>query len=100
MTHRKISQISDWLRKMAFAETERKFEKISTSVTTYLENLPYGNGTDLMELRRFANDRSTYAKYKLREIRGNRGLISSTTSEQNHSSVLVHLNNGEKHGNK
>ncbi len=47
----------------------------------------------------FADCRGTFASYCLADIPGNRGLHGNACSEQNHSSVLCYLNDGNKQGN-
>ena len=51
------------------------------------------------QLRKFYNERSMYASHKLSKKRGTRGCHGSSISESNHSSVLVHLNEGDRYGN-
>ena len=50
-----------------------------------------------MQLDIFTKDRGTYAAYNLIAKRGNNGYHNFACSEQNHSSLLVHLNDGHKH---
>ena len=48
-------------------------------------------------LLNYAQDRDTYAFYRLEQLKGTRGQRGSAPSEQNHSSMLlVHLNYGGK----
>ncbi len=47
----------------------------------------------------FADRHGTFASYCLADIPGNRGLHGNACSEQNHSSVLCYLNDGNKQGN-
>ena len=84
---------------MAFSKTENEFEEHLRSAQASLENLTRRDATAEEELRKFADYRAHYATYKLMTIRGWRGLRSSTASEQNHSSVLSHLYDGNKKGN-
>ena len=50
-------------------------------------------------LREFESDKNSYASYILRTKKGTRGRHGSNISKINHSSILVHLNEGLKHGN-
>lgn len=92
--------IAEDLRKMAKSLTEGEFESIYSSVMDVLTNLKPRNMNAEEELRVFASERSSYAVYELRKVKGNRNLISSTPAEQNHSSILSHLNDGNKSSNQ
>ncbi len=52
------------------------------------------NYQDKEDLEHFQSLCSNYSEYMLKEIIGNRGLHGSAVSEQNHSSVLIYLNEG------
>ena len=54
---------------------------------------------DETAVREFESDKNPYASYILRTKKGTRGKHGSSISEINHSSILVHLNEGMKHGN-
>ena len=51
------------------------------------------------QLRKFYNEKNMYASYILSKKRGTRGCHGSSISESNRSSVLLHLNEGDKFGN-
>ena len=91
--------LEKYLRNMAFAKTEHEFEEHLRSANAVLKNLARRDASAEDELRKLADYRAHYATYKLMSIRGWRGLRSSTASEQNHSSVLSHLYDGNKRGN-
>ena len=48
----------------------------------------------LNHLYKFFENRETYALYAIRQIPGTRGYRGSTCAESNHSSLIIHLNNG------
>ena len=53
----------------------------------------------MVELKKklnFSNECTTYAVYLLKEIKGTRNRRGSVPAEQNHSSVILFLNCGEK----
>lgn len=86
------------LLKMAEASTERDFE---TSLEQALVKVKYMNdGVEdrvvISKLQKFADQRDCYANYKLMTYRATMGRKGSAASEQNHSSVLVYLNDGNK----
>lgn len=91
--------IADDLRRMAMSSTESEFDSILSSAMNMLINLSPRNLNAEEELRKFASERCSYAVFELQKIKGNRNLISSTPAEQNHSSVLSHLNDGNKSSN-
>ena len=91
--------IKSYLQSMCYSKTEAQFQqaydkamKILQSKTTRNENLEE-------QLRKFYNDKDMYASYILSKKRGTKGCHGSSISEANHSSVLVHLNDGDKFGN-
>ncbi|KAL7524761.1 hypothetical protein ACHAXR_000704, partial [Thalassiosira sp. AJA248-18] len=57
------------------------------------------NGQLEEDLVQFAARRETYASYCIAKIPGNRGLKGNACSEQNHASVLMYVNDGNRHGN-
>lgn len=65
-----------------------------------LQSMPSQNGEWRQNLDEFASQRESYARYCLNNIPGNRGIQGSSASESNHSSVLSHLNKGNRFGNQ
>ena len=53
-----------------------------------------------MSLEKFSQDRKNYADYVLSTKRGTRGYHGSSCSEQYHSSLFIHLNDGYRTGNQ
>ena len=47
-----------------------------------------------------AQEKETYAQFRLDKIKGTRGLHGSSMSEKNHSSTLCFLNDGHTKNNK
>ncbi|KAL7532704.1 hypothetical protein ACHAWF_004217 [Thalassiosira exigua] len=84
------------LKAMIFAPTEGSFEEAAQAARDLLRNQNSRRGDDEHSLEAFIGQKRTYAEHELRLIPVNRGLRGSAMSEQNHSSVLVHLNDGDK----
>ena len=85
---------------MCYSKTEAQFEQAYTKAMTILQKKSSRNENLEEQLRKFHNEKDMYASYILSKKRGTRGCHGSSISESNHSSVLVHLNNGDKFGNK
>ena len=90
------NKLESFLKQMADARSESYFETAFKNDTDVLESMPTRNGVAENVLQNYANDRYTCSFYKLQQIKGTRGRRGSAPSEQNHSSVLVHLNDGDK----
>ncbi|KAL7527953.1 hypothetical protein ACHAWF_002375 [Thalassiosira exigua] len=84
------------LKAMIVAPTEGLFEGAAQAARDLLRNQNSRGGDDEHSSEVFIGQKMTYAENELRLIPGNRGLRGSVMSEQNHSSVLVHLNDGDK----
>ena len=81
---------------MADARTEIYFEDVFKGAKLLLETKLERDGKVEAVLLQYAKDRDTYAYYRLVQLKGTRGRRGSAPSEQNHSSILVHLNDGMK----
>ena len=91
--------IKAYLQIMGYSRTESQFEDSFSKARTILQEKQNRNEDLEEQLCKFYNERSTYASYILSKKRGTRGCNGSSISESNHSSVLVHLNEGDKFGN-
>lgn len=88
--------IEPYLRNMAHAYSATKCEQSYMAALNYIkENTRYSE-KDVNLLKDFYAQRENYALFHLHSIRGLRGKRGSTASESNHSSVLFHLNDGER----
>ena len=84
---------------MCYSKPEGQFEEAFTKVMTVLQEKPAQNENLEDQLRKFYNEKSMYASHILSKKGGARGCHGSSISESNHSSALVHLNEGDKYGN-
>ena len=78
---------------------EIDFNKNLENANKKLKNLEIRDYNVEKKLEDFANMRETYSKYLIHKIPGNLERYGSTQSEQNHSSVLSHLNEGNSNHN-
>ena len=81
---------------MADARSEMYFEQALKRAKFVLETKPVRDGKVEDVLLKYSQERDMYAYYRLAQLKGTRGRRGSAPSEQNHSSVLVHLNDGMK----
>jgi len=88
------------LLRMINAVSEREFDDTLLAAHSLLQSMPSQNGEWKQKLDEFASQRESYAHYCLNNIPGNRGIQGSSASESNHSSVLSHLNRGNRFGNQ
>ncbi len=79
---------------MVNASNESDYECILTSANNLLQSQTSKNNQDTKDLRVFAENCGIYAEYMISNIVGNCGLHGLTASEQNHTSVLMYLNDG------
>ncbi len=79
---------------MVHASSKSDYERILILVKNLLEAWRSKNYQDKEDLGHFQSLRSNYSEYMLKEIIGNRGLHRSAVSDQNHSSILIYLNEG------
>ena len=88
---------------MAHAETEQGFNESVHQAQIFIQNLHINNGQNcniLSKLDQFAAERRTYVRYILKTCKGVMRRKGSAMAEQNHSSVLVFLNDGKKEGSR
>ena len=91
--------IKTYLQSMCYSKTESQFEQAYNKAMKILQSKASRDENHEDQLRKFYNDRNTYTSYILSKKRGTKGCHGSSISESNHSSILVHLNEGDKHGN-
>ena len=94
-----FNNLKTYLQHMVYSRTQALFEEAYNKAMSVLQQKESRNENVEENLRKFYNERSTYATYILSKKRGTRGCHGSSISESNHSSVLVHLNDGDKFGN-
>ena len=86
------NKISEFLRKMAFSNSERDYTEAYDTAMSLLRNLENRNHRVESELLNLHHERSTFASYLLCTIPGNRLYHGSSIAEANHSSVLSSIN--------
>ena len=84
------------LRQMSYSNTEDMFKKYYASAKKKLKDISKNNKLIIDKLDEFASRNGNYSKFKINYILGSLERMGSTPSEQNHSSVIVHLNNGDR----
>jgi hypothetical protein len=87
------------LQSMIHAKNEEDFNDVLNAAIHLVRAQPVRDGIIEQKLQDFAAKRSSYAQYCIDLIPGNRGWHGSSSCEQNHSSTLVYLNDGNKMGN-
>ena len=87
------------VKQMIFAKTKERFDEHYKQAMDLLENREKRQMKHETCLREFESMKETYATYILCKKKGTRGKHGSSISESNHSSILVHLNDGIKNGN-
>jgi len=92
--------IKPYLQSMCYSKTESQFEEAFTKAMNVLQQKPDRDENLDEQLRKFYNERSMYASHLLSKKEEHVDVNGSSISESNHSSVLVHLNDGDKYGNK
>ncbi len=88
------------LFQMINTKSERFFDSALSNARTTLQNETIQDNKLMAKLEQFSLEKETYAQFYLDKIRGTQSLCGSTASEQNHSSALRDLNNGERSQNK
>ena len=88
------------LKNMCQAHSEDKFNSSYDEAKKQLQTLHPRNIIAEKQLQTFAQQKSTYARFMLRKIRGSLSRVGSCPSEQNHASVLCFLNDGVKGENR
>jgi hypothetical protein len=91
--------LKPYLLAMIHAPDETTFNIIHKDAVSMLESRPCRNGAWEGKLREFVSNHATFASYCIARMPGNRGLHGSASAEQNNSSLLCHLNDGNKNGN-
>ena len=91
--------IKSYLQLMCYSKTEVQFEEAFNKAMNILQEKSDRDENLEEQLRKFYKECSMYASHILSKKRGTRGCHGSSISESNHSSVLVHLNEGDKYGN-
>ena len=86
------SLIENDLKKMFYSKTESIFEQSFSNAMKLLKDSGRLNANLEEQLLKYYNKRECYAQHILIKKKGTKGLYGSTSSEQNHSSILVHLN--------
>ena len=84
---------------MTHAKEETKFIDTYASAKNFLNSTRNINNKSLEELDHFFRERNMFAQYCLDQMKGSRARHGSAPSEMNHSSVLVFLNDRDKHAN-
>ena len=93
--------LEDYFRKMVYAETEYEFNEAFKQAQAVSKNLNINGGVDRdleKKLIDFANEKKSYSRFMLKTYKGVMGRKGSSSAEQNHSSVLTYLNDGNKGG--
>ena len=88
--------IEIFLRNMANAQSAEQCEENYYRALEHVKDHHKHNERDINNLTEFYNDRQCYSLYCLHRVKGLRGKRGSTAAESNHSSVLFHLNDGER----
>ena len=88
------------LIQMANCLSEDQFKLASNNGKSLLEEMSPRDLSIEEDFKNFIEERSTYSQYILKQTKGTRGRRGSSPSEQNHSSILCHLNDGIRSENK
>lgn len=91
--------ISSKVREMVTATSSDKFEHAYTTAMEILTATASFNQQHVDTLIDFKSKKESYSSYILSKTKGTRGKHGSSLSESNHSSVLIHLNDGDKYKN-
>ena len=94
-----FNAIKTYLQSMCYSKTESHFEQAYNKAMKILQDKPSSTANSEDQLRKFYNEKNMYTSHILSKKKGTRGCHGSSISESNHSSVLVHLNEGDKYGN-
>ena len=65
-----------------------------------LKQNPNHSHSLINDLKELYSERASFALYSVKSIQGNRGRRGSSCSESNHSSIIIHLNDGVRSLNK
>ena len=86
--------LNRYIDKMICAKSEEVFNHVLQRAFEMLSRQQVRNANLEESLQQFADRRQNYAQYCLDRTPGTRGLHGSAATEQNHSSLLVFLNDG------
>ena len=82
---------------MANANDENIFNSTFNNAMTLLQSRCEGRSLQIEEcLKQFAEEKDTYSVYRLKTFKGTMGRLGSVSSEQNNSSVVIYLNDGNR----
>ena len=81
---------------MVQSNSLEEFESFLMQAKIVLQSKEPRDGSLETTLQKFADNRKNFANFCVKAIPGNRGLLGSGSSEQNHSSALNFLNDGDK----
>ena len=87
------------LLRMIQVESKSEFDQTVTSARELIQSQTPRDGELESKFEVFVSRKENYASHHIATIPGNRGRHGNVMSEINHSSVLVFLNDGNKHGN-
>ena len=88
------------LVRMIESNSKEDFDSFFTAAWGLLKSMEQRDGQLETTLLKFGDMRKNYASYCIASIPGNRGFLGNANSEQNHSSALVFLNDGDRGKNK
>ena len=81
---------------MAHSKSEESFHRAYIKAENILRQRCKNSHSKINDLREIYDQRLNFASYSIRGIKSSRGRIGSSSSESNHSSILVNLNNGNR----
>lgn len=81
---------------MANANTEDECKKAFDDSVRILRTRCSNGHVSINVLKDLYEERASFAQYSLRNIPSSRGRRGSTCSESNHSSIIIHLNGGQR----
>ncbi len=90
------SLLRSHLVRLVKSTSEIEFESVLSAAEELIVSQQLVDGNLLSKLHDFAKERNSYAFYCLEKIPGNRGLLGSAAAEQNHASILMFLNDGQR----
>ena len=85
-------KLSPHLTAMVYSRSEEEFLEVYNDCKTELTSGTYVRQHHLDNLSKLFRERQTYSNYCISKIQSSRGRKGSTSSESNHSSLIIHLN--------
>ena len=85
-------KLSPFLSAMVYSGSKDDFDVAYIACKQELMKESYVRGDHLEFLKNLYEERDTYAAYSISNIKSSRGRKGSTSSEANHSSLIIHLN--------